>query len=70
MKIRRLSEETKKYIIEQAFNKTSTELSKELNLSPTTIRAVWQRSNISKVKIFNPNKEEFIKIFKENGKIL
>ena len=65
MKIRRLSEETKKYIIEQAFNKTSTELSKELNLSPTTIRAVWQRSNISKVKIFNPNKEEFIQKYKE-----
>lgn len=57
MKIRRLSEETKKYIIEQAFNKTSTELSKELNLPPTTIRGIWRRNNISKVKIFNPSKK-------------
>lgn len=65
MKIRRLSEETKKYIVEQAFSKTSTELSKELNISPTTIRAVWQRNNISKVKIFSPNKEEFIQKYKE-----
>lgn len=61
---KRLTENQKNYIINNA-HKSSTILSKELNIPASTIRGLWQRNNINKKKIFNPNVDEFIKLYDE-----
>jgi intein-encoded DNA endonuclease-like protein len=56
----RLNDEQIQYILQNANNKTSEEISKELNIPASTVRRIWQENSIKIRKFFNPDIEEFI----------
>lgn len=64
--VRKVSKEIEKELVEQYYDATAPELSKKYNINPSTIRAIWRRNGCIGKNNFNPNEEEFIRIYNSN----
>lgn len=68
MKITKLNEKQKKYIIESYYTKSSTKLAKELNCSSSLIKKIWRINNLKGkgCRVYYSNFDYFEKIDNEH----